>query len=71
MVIILGKLLTLKKLLKEFKICNEKVVLTFELKPTLLVNETKIKNVLMFQENRGSYYRPDFPKLSDEKRKIY
>jgi succinate dehydrogenase / fumarate reductase, flavoprotein subunit len=73
----LKKILELKKefyskdnILKEFKIENEEVVLTLEVKSSLVVSEAIIRSALMRQESRGAHYRSDFPKLDDEKWKV-
>ena len=58
------------KILKEFNIDNEKVVLTMEVKSSLVVSEAIIRSALMRQESRGAHYRSDFPKLDDEKWKV-
>ncbi|HEY6164808.1 MAG TPA: FAD-dependent oxidoreductase [Nitrososphaeraceae archaeon] len=54
--------------LKEFKIDDvENVVLTWQVKSSLVACEATIRSALMRQESRGSHYRSDFPKLDDEK----
>jgi succinate dehydrogenase / fumarate reductase, flavoprotein subunit len=57
--------------LKDFKIDDdgnsENVVLTWEVKSSLVVCEAIIRSALMRQESRGAHYRPDFPNLDDEK----
>ena len=58
------------KILKEFNIDNEKVVLTMEVKSSLAVSEAIMRSALMRQESRGAHYRSDFPKLDDEKWKV-
>jgi succinate dehydrogenase/fumarate reductase flavoprotein subunit len=58
------------KILKEFKIDNENVILTLEVKSSLVVCEAIIRSALMRQESRGAHYRSDFPKLDDEKWKV-
>ncbi len=57
-------------ILKEFKIDDENVVLTWEVKSSLVVCEAIIRSALMRQESRGAHYRSDFPKLDDEKWKV-
>ena len=66
----LKRILELKKefyskdnILKEFKIENEgeNVVLTLEVKSSLVVCEAIIRSALMRQESRGAHYRSDFP----------
>ena len=73
----LKRILELKKefyskdnILKEFKIDEENVVLTWEVKSSLLVCEAIIRSALMRQESRGAHYRSDFPNLDDEKWKV-
>ena len=73
----LKRILELKKefyskdnILKEFKIDDENVVLTWEIKSSLVVCEAIIRGALMRQESRGAHYRSDFPKLDDEKWKV-
>ena len=57
--------------LKDFKIDDdgnsENVVLTWEVKSSLVVCESIIRSALMRQESRGAHYRSDFPNLDDEK----
>ena len=45
----------------------ENVVLTWQVKSSLVVCEAVIRSALMRQESRGAHYRSDFPKLDDEK----
>ena len=73
----LKRILELKKefyskdnVLKEFKIENEEVVLTLEVKSSLVVSEAIIRSALIRQESRGAHYRSDFPQLDDEKWKV-
>jgi succinate dehydrogenase / fumarate reductase flavoprotein subunit len=58
-------------ILKEFKIDDDangdNVVLTWEVKSSLVVCEAIIRSALMRQESRGAHYRSDFPKIDDEK----
>ena len=60
--------------LKEFKIDDdddgENVVLTWEVKSSLVICEAIIRSALMRQESRGAHYRSDFPNLDDEKWKV-
>jgi succinate dehydrogenase/fumarate reductase flavoprotein subunit len=74
----LGRILELKKefyskdnILKEVKIDDEgygeNIVLTWEIKSSLIVCEAIIRSALMRQESRGAHYRSDFPNLDDEK----
>ena len=60
-------------ILKEFKIDDdncENIVLTWQVKSSLIVCEAIIRSALMRQESRGAHYRSDFPKLDDEKWKV-
>ncbi|MPZ08140.1 MAG: FAD-dependent oxidoreductase [Nitrososphaeraceae archaeon] len=57
-------------ILKEFKIDDddaENVVLTWQVKSSLVVCEAIIRSALMRQESRGAHYRSDYPKLDEEK----
>jgi succinate dehydrogenase flavoprotein subunit len=58
--------------LKEFKIDDnnsENIVLSGQVKSSLITCEAIIRSALMRQESRGAHYRSDFPKL-DEKWKV-
>ncbi|HZD82547.1 MAG TPA: FAD-dependent oxidoreductase, partial [Nitrososphaeraceae archaeon] len=81
----LKRILELKKefyskdsfILKEFKMDDadsdgntENLVLTWEVKSSLVVCEAIIRSALMRQESRGAHYRSDFPNLDDEKWKL-
>jgi succinate dehydrogenase flavoprotein subunit len=63
-------------IIKEIKIDNddegngEKVVLTWQVKSSLIACEAIIRSALMRQESRGAHYRSDFPNLDDEKWKV-
>ena len=57
-------------ILKEFKIDDGNVVLTWEVKSSLIACEAIIRSALMRQESRGAHYRSDFPNLDDEKWKV-
>ena len=48
----------------------ENVVLTWQVKSSLIACEAIIKSALMRQESRGAHYRSDFPKLDDQTWKI-
>ena len=73
----LKRILELKKefyskdsIFKEFKIDDdncENVVLTWEVKSSLVVCEAIIRCALMRQESRGAHYRSDFPKMNEKK----
>jgi succinate dehydrogenase/fumarate reductase flavoprotein subunit len=45
----------------------ENIVLTWQVKSSLVVCEAIIRSALMRQESRGAHYRSDFPKLDEEK----
>ena len=73
----LKRILELKKefyskdnIIKEFKIDDENVVLTWEVKSSLIACEAIIRSALMRQESRGAHYRSDFPNLDDEEWKV-
>jgi succinate dehydrogenase / fumarate reductase, flavoprotein subunit len=73
----LKRILELKKefysednILKEFNIDDGNIVLTWEVKSSLIACEAIIRSALMRQESRGAHYRSDFPKLDDEKWKV-
>jgi succinate dehydrogenase / fumarate reductase flavoprotein subunit len=73
----LKEILELKKefyskdsILKEYTMDDddaENVVLTWQVKSSLVVCEAIIRSALMRQESRGAHYRSDFPKLDEEK----
>jgi succinate dehydrogenase/fumarate reductase flavoprotein subunit len=46
---------------------SENVVLTCEVKSSLVVCEAIIRSALIRQESRGAHYRSDFPNLHDKK----
>ena len=58
-------------IIKEFKIDDnnnsENIVLTWQVKSSLIACEAVIRSALMRQESRGAHYRSDFPKLDDER----
>jgi succinate dehydrogenase / fumarate reductase, flavoprotein subunit len=57
-------------IIKEFKIDDdnsENIVLTWQVKSSLIACEAIIRSALMRQESRGAHYRSDFPNLDDEK----
>jgi succinate dehydrogenase / fumarate reductase, flavoprotein subunit len=73
----LKRILELKKefysednILKEFNIDDGNIVLSSEVKSSLVACEAIIRSALMRQESRGAHYRSDFPKLDDEKWKV-
>jgi succinate dehydrogenase/fumarate reductase flavoprotein subunit len=59
---------------KEFKIGDnnnsKNIVLTWQVKSSLIACEAIIRSALMRQESRGAHYRSDFPKLDDERWKV-
>jgi succinate dehydrogenase / fumarate reductase, flavoprotein subunit len=58
---------------KEFKIDgnnHENIVLTWQVKSSLIACEAIIRSALMRQESRGAHYRSDFPKLDDKRWKV-
>jgi succinate dehydrogenase flavoprotein subunit len=57
-------------ILEEFKIDDENVALTMEVKSSLVICEAIIRCALMRQESRGAHYRSDFPNIDDEKWKV-
>jgi succinate dehydrogenase / fumarate reductase flavoprotein subunit len=61
--------------LKESNIANtnddiENIVLTLQVKSSLIACEAIIRSALMREESRGAHYRSDFPNLNDEKWKV-
>ena len=58
------------KIIKEFKIDHENIVLTWEVKSSLIICEAIIKSALMRQESRGAHYPSDFPNPDDDKWKV-
>src|SRR5215207_46445 len=60
--------------LKDFEIddndTSENIVLTLQVKSSLVACEAIIRSALMRQESRGAHYRSDFPKLDDERWKV-
>jgi succinate dehydrogenase/fumarate reductase flavoprotein subunit len=48
----------------------ENIVLTWQVKSSLIACEVIIRSALMRQESRGAHYRSDFPKLDDERWKV-
>ncbi len=46
---------------------SENIVLSLQVKSSLIVCEAIIRSALMRQESRGAHYRSDFPKLDDER----
>src|SRR5215210_3342417 len=60
-------------ILKVFKIDDnnsENIVITWQIKSSIVACETIIRSALMRQESRGAHYRSDFPKLDDERFKV-
>ncbi|HZB80559.1 MAG TPA: FAD-binding protein, partial [Nitrososphaera sp.] len=73
----LKRILELKKefyskdnIIREFTIDDENVVLTWEVKSSIITCEAIIRSALMRQESRGAHYRSDFPNLDDEEWKV-
>jgi succinate dehydrogenase / fumarate reductase, flavoprotein subunit len=60
--------------LKDFEIddndTSENIVLTLQVKSSLVACEAIIRSALIRQESRGAHYRSDFPKLDDERWKV-
>src|ERR687891_1031874 len=46
---------------------SENIVITWQVKSSLVACEAIIRSALMRQESRGAHYRSDFPKLDDER----
>jgi succinate dehydrogenase / fumarate reductase, flavoprotein subunit len=60
-------------ILKEFNIDvnnGENIVVSWQVKSSLVACEAIIRCALIREESRGAHYRSDFPKLDDEKWKI-
>jgi succinate dehydrogenase/fumarate reductase flavoprotein subunit len=49
---------------------SENIVITLQVKSSLVACEAIIRCALMRQESRGAHYRSDFPKLDDERWKV-
>jgi succinate dehydrogenase/fumarate reductase flavoprotein subunit len=49
---------------------SENIVITLQVKSSLVACEAVIRSALMRQESRGAHYRSDFPKLDDERWKV-
>jgi succinate dehydrogenase / fumarate reductase flavoprotein subunit len=49
---------------------SENIVITLQVKSSLVACEAIIRSALMRQESRGAHYRSDFPKLDDERWKV-
>ena len=60
--------------LKEYNIGDsnnsENIVLTWQVKSSIIACEAIIRSALMREESRGAHYRSDFPKLDDERWKL-
>ena len=66
-----------RNIINEFKIDDvadnnniENLVLTWQVKSSLITCEAIIRSALMRQESRGAHYRSDFPKIDDRKWKV-
>jgi len=49
---------------------SESIVITLQVKSSLVACEAIIRSALMRQESRGAHYRSDFPKIDDERFKV-
>src|ERR687895_1007888 len=49
---------------------SENIVITWQVKSSLVACEAIIRSALMRQESRGAHYRSDFPKLDDKRFKV-
>jgi succinate dehydrogenase / fumarate reductase, flavoprotein subunit len=49
---------------------SENIIITLQVKSSLVACEAIIRSALMRQESRGAHYRSDFPKLDDERFKV-
>ncbi len=49
---------------------SENIVITWQVKSSLVACEAIIRSALMRQESRGAHYRSDFPKLDDQRFKV-
>ncbi|MFL6495818.1 MAG: FAD-dependent oxidoreductase [Nitrososphaera sp.] len=49
---------------------TENIVLTWQVKSSLIACEAIIRSALMREESRGAHFRSDFPKLDDERWKL-
>src|ERR671922_1648598 len=49
---------------------SENIVITWQVKSSLVACEAIIRSALMRQESRGAHYRSDFPKLDDGRWKV-
>jgi succinate dehydrogenase / fumarate reductase, flavoprotein subunit len=58
-----------RSIFKELKIeddNSENIILTWEVKSSLVICEAIIRSALMRQESRGAHYRSDFPKMNEK-----
>jgi len=49
---------------------SENIVITWQVRSSLIVCEAIIRSALMRQESRGAHYRSDYPNLDDERWKV-
>ena len=59
--------------LKESNIADddiENIIISLQMKSSLIACEAIITSALMRQESRGAHYRSDFPRLDDERWKV-
>ncbi len=49
---------------------SENIVITLQVKSSLVACEAILRSALMRQESRGAHYRSDFPRLDDERWKV-
>jgi succinate dehydrogenase / fumarate reductase flavoprotein subunit len=62
--------INLKKFKTGYNNDFENVVVSWQVKSSLIACEAIIRSALMRQESRGAHYRSDFPKLDDEEWKV-
>jgi succinate dehydrogenase / fumarate reductase, flavoprotein subunit len=62
--------INLKKFKTGYNNNFENVVVSWQVKSSLIACEAIIRSALMRQESRGAHYRSDFPKIDDEQWKV-